>query len=72
MLHQVTAATIRQLRADATDLSFAAPGENITSFKQIYQESHLIRPVKTNHGPAPRQQDPQIGNLENKAASWQD
>lgn len=72
MVDQATAAPIRQPRTKVTDLSFEAPDEEITRSTSTNQESHLPRLVKTKLRRAPMRRDPQVGNLENKAALPQD
>lgn len=53
-------------------MSFAAPDIQITRSEPTTQEYLLTVPVKTELGLASRQQDSQVGNLENKAASPRD
>lgn len=64
--------TIQNPRAKVTDLTIAAPGEDITDRTPLIQEFLLSWPVKNKYGNAPMQQDAQINILENKAVSPQD
>lgn len=68
MVNKAMTAPVRQQRIKVTDMSFAAPDENILSSTPTSQELLLSRPVNTKLGPAPSQRDPQVFNLENKAA----
>lgn len=71
MVYQATAASIRLPRTEVTDLSLAAPDEEISNSTTTNQESLLSRPVKTKLGFAPRQQDPRVCPLKTKSASPQ-
>lgn len=74
MLDKATAVSILRPQTDITELSFAAPDERISNSKLTDQEPLLTRPMKTKHGPDPRQQDVEVGNLEKKVVlprDWQ-
>lgn len=71
MVEQTTTASIRQPQTEFSDLRFAASDVEITNSSSTSQNAILLRPVKTELGPAPWQQVPKVGNLENKAASAQ-
>lgn len=74
IVDQAMAAPILQLRTIVTAVSFVALGEEITNSTPTSPESLLSWAVKAYLGPAPRQKDSTVGNLENKPASpqnWQ-
>lgn len=70
IVDQTMAAPIRQSRTKVTDISFAAP-EKISTSTTTIQGSLLLRPVKTDFGPASKQQSPKVSNLWNKVLSQQ-
>lgn len=72
MANQAKAVFLWQSQTKFIDMSFAAPRVGISHFTLTSQESHLLRSVKSIHVPAPRQQVPQLGNVEIKPAPPQD
>lgn len=72
MVRQATAVSIRKSRTKVTNLRFTALDEVNAYSTYTNQKSFLLRPFKTKRDSAPRQQDPQVDNLENKSASPRD
>lgn len=72
MVKKAPSAAIRQSQTKLTDLSFDGGDENILSSIPISRSSLLWRQIKTKPGPASKQHDSQVNNVESKLASLQD
>lgn len=72
MVYQSIAVPIWQTRTEVTDLNFVAPDLDITNYTLTNQNSLLSQLVRSKRDNNPRQQNLQVGTLENKTVSTQE